>query len=75
MTKLACGQDSISAESEAFSECGWSSEEAGDQTQQEGSEETGLKEMMEVAPGPAIEDPGQMAERLICDHKLPAICG
>lgn len=68
ITKLACGQHSILAESEAFSNCGWSSEKTTGEAQEEGSEKTALKEVKEGASGPAIEEPGQMAKRLIGDH-------
>ncbi len=54
MIKLGCRQSSISAESEAFSKCGWSSKEACGQTPQEGSGETRLKEVKKGASGPAV---------------------
>ncbi len=68
ITKLACGRHSISAESEAFSESGWSSEKTTGEAQEKGSEKTALKEVKEGASHPAIENAGQMAKRLIGDH-------
>ncbi len=68
MTKLGCRQRSISAESEAFSERGWSCEKAGREAQEKRSEKTDLQEVKEGASAPAIKDPGQMAKTVIGDH-------